>query len=389
MRQRSPVAVPRQDRKTGRWGFIVDVPGEMPGLRKQVRRKGFETKREAQDALDELRQSLVNQTFVPASKQTVGGFLRDEWLPAKAIALEPGTHSSYRDKVRLYVEPTLGSMKLQRVTGADLNKLYSHLLTKGGASKQGLCSRTTRYVHTILRAAFADAVRWGRLTRNPADAATPPRAVDARAPEMVTWDGATVSAFLTAEKDTRYGPAFTFLVTTGTRRSEALGIRWSDLDLKAGRASIRQTVKLVDKEIVVSPRTKSAKARVIALDRATVASLRSWKTTQQRERLLQGAHVEADDLVFALPDGRPYNPDRFSREFIRRQRRHEVGPEIRLHDLRHTWATLALQAGVHPKVVQERLGHSSIAITLDLYSHVTDPMKSDAAEQVAALIFGS
>ena len=178
-------------------------------------------------------------------------------------------------------------------------------------------------------------------------------------------------------------------MTTGTRRSEALGLRWSDLDLKAARASIRQTVKLVDKQIVISPRTKSARARVIALDRATVASLRSWKTTQQRERLLQGAHVEADDLVFALPDGRPYNPDRFSREFKRRQERHEVRPVIRLHDLRHTWATLALQAGVHPKVVQERLGHSSIAITLDIYSHVTGPMASDAAEQVAGLIFGA
>ena len=389
MKRRSPVAVPRQDPKTRRWGFVVDVPGDLPGQRKQVRRKGFETKQEAQDALDELRQSLVTQTFVPASKQTAGGFLRDEWLPAKAIALEPITLSSYRDKVRLYVEPTLGSVKLQRLTGADLNKLYSHLRTKGGASRQGLSPRTTRYVHTVLRAAFADAVRWGRLTRNPADAATPPRAVDARAPEMVTWDGSTAGAFLEAEKDTRYGPAFAFLVTTGTRRSEALGLRWSDLDLKAARASIRQTVKLVDKQIVISPRTKSARARVIALDRATVASLRSWKTTQQRERLLQGAHVEADDLVFALPDGRPYNPDRFSREFKRRQERHEVGPEIRLHDLRHTWATLALQAGVHPKVVQERLGHSSIAITLDLYSHVTDPVKSDAAEQVAGLIFGA
>jgi integrase len=389
MSRRSPVAVPKQDAKTGRWGFVVDVPGDLPGQRKQVRRKGFLTKREAQEALDEVRQSVVTQTFVPASKLTVAGFLAEEWLPAKAIALQDSTHKSYTDKVRLYVEPSLGKMKLQRVTGSDLNKLYAHLLVKGSAKKGKLSPRTVRYVHTILGAAFGDAVRWGRLTRNPADAATPPRAVDAHAPEMVTWDGATVNAFLTAEKDTRYTPAFTFLVTTGTRRGEALGVRWSDLDLKAGRVSIRQTIKVVGNEIVISPRTKSAKARVIVLDRRTVAALRAWRTTQQRERLLQGAHVREDDLVFALPDGRPYHPDRFSREFIRRQERHAVGPMIRLHDLRHTWATLALLEGVHPKVVQERLGHSSIAITLDLYSHVTDPMKSDAAEQVASLIFGA
>ncbi len=389
MSRRSPVAVPKQDARTGRWGFVVDVPGDLPGQRKQVRRKGFLTKREAQDALDELRQSVVTQTFVPASKQTVAGFLAEEWLPAKAIALDESTLDSYTKKIRLYVKPSLGKMKLQRVTGADLNKLYAHLLAKGSANGGKLSPRTVRYVHTVIRAAFADAVRWGRLTRNPADAATPPRTVDTRAPEMTTWDGPTVSAFLTAEKDSRYAPVFTFLVTTGTRRGEALGVRWSDLDLKSARVSIRQTVKLVDKQIVISPRTKSAKARVILLDRRTVAALRAWRTTQQRERLLQGAHVQDDDLVFALPDGRPYHPDRFSREFRRRQERHNVGPRIRLHDLRHTWATLALLEGVHPKVVQERLGHSSIAITLDLYSHVTDPMKSDAAEQVAGLIFGS
>jgi integrase len=205
---------------------------------------------------------------------------------------------------------------------------------------------------------------------------------------MLFWTRDELRRFLDLMDGDRYRPAFLFLATTGCRRSEALGLRWCDVDLEAGRASIRQTVTLIRHRIHVASRTKTGKGRMIELDADTVACLRSWRARQAQERLALGAGYEENDLVFCHPDGRPYNPDRFSRKFDRRIERWGLR-RIRVHDLRHTWAVLALQAGVHIKVVSERLGHSSIAVTADIYSHVLPAMQADAAEKVAGLIFGA
>lgn len=178
------------------------------------------------------------------------------------------------------------------------------------------------------------------------------------------------------------------LATTGMRRGEVLGLRWRDLDLEGGRLSIRQTVTLVDHKIVIANRTKTGKGRAVDLDGTTIAELRAQRVRQAQELLLLGIRADDDTLVFGHPDGRPYNPDRFSREFDRALLRYPALTRIRLHDLRHTWATLALEAGVATKIVSERLGHSTTAITSDIYSHVTPTMGADAAERVAGLIFG-
>jgi len=244
-----------------------------------------------------------------------------------------------------------------------------------------------RYIATILHAALDDAVRWGRVTTNVANRADPPSASAARAPEMLFWTRAELGRFLALLDGDRYRPPFLFLATTGCRRGEALGLRWKDVDLEAGRASIRQTVTSVRHRIRIAPRTKKGKGRLIELDAETVACLRSWRAKQAEERLALGEGYRDDDLVFCHPDGRPYDPDRFSREFSRRVERWDLR-RIRVHDLRHTWAVLALTAGVHIKVVSERLGHSSIAVTADIYSHVLPEMQADAAEKVANLIFG-
>jgi integrase len=169
-------------------------------------------------------------------------------------------------------------------------------------------------------------------------------------------------------------------VTTGCRRGEALGLRWSDLDLDAPTptASIRQEVIPLTKasskgrEGRVVPRTKSEKPRVIELDAPTVAALRTWRARQAEERLLLGSDYTDLDLVFPRPDGKPQHPEAFSKTFGRRlaQARFAELPRIRLHDLRHTWATLALIAGVDVKVVSERLGHSSPMVTWQTYQHV-------------------
>ena len=168
----------------------------------------------------------------------------------------------------------------------------------------------------------------------------------------------------------------------------ALGLRWADVDLRAGQLAIRQTLVTADMVTLFGEPKSRRSRRVVALDGTTLDALQRHRRHQLEEKLALGPGYDDHDLVFARADGRPYEPDEFSREFDRKIKRLGV-PRIRLHDLRHTWATLALQAGIHPKVVSERLGHSTIAITLDTYSHVTPSLQREAADQVAAVIFGA
>ncbi len=384
----STQAGPRKDETTGTWWFVVDLGPGPDGKRQQARRRGFATKRAAMEAMDRLRVSSRERTYVAPKRQTLGAFLLEDWLPAKRSTLGASTWESYGRNLRLHVVPALGGVQLQSLDPAQLNRLYADLLAseRGNGRSGTLSLRTVRYIATILGAALNDAVRWGRLVRNPARLADPPSATSAKSPEMRTWDAATVARFLDLAGDDRYGPAWLFLATTGARRGEVLGLRWADLDLDAGQAAIRQTITQVGRRIVTAPRTKTGKARLIELDGRTVASLRAHRARQAAERLAMGAGFTDQGLVFALPDGRPYQPERFSREFARRLERYDL-TRIRLHDLRHTWATLALLAGIPVEIVAERLGHS-VAVCAATYRHVTPAMASGAAEKVAGLIFG-
>ena len=384
-------AGPRKDPTNGAWWFVVDLPPGPDGRRRQAKRRGFKTKAEAQAALDELRVAGRQGTYVPPARQRLGEFLTADWLPAIKVTIEESTWASYERYLRLHVISNLGGVRLEAVDASMLNRLYADLLDHGRLDGKpgGLSRQSVRYIHTVLGRALGDAVRWGRIVRNPSQAATPPRVAQTKSqtPDMKTWDAATLAQFLDAEGGTRYHVAFLFIATTGCRRGEALGLRWSDLDLDAGRASLRHAIGAIDHRIYEKSTPKSHRARVIDLDPDTVTALRAWRTRQAEERLLLGPAYDDRDLVFCHPDGKPYHPDRFSREFARRVDRHGVS-RIRLHDLRHTWATLALQAGVDVKIVSERLGHASTTITWDIYQHVTPAMQSDAAERVANLIFG-
>jgi integrase len=168
-----------------------------------------------------------------------------------------------------------------------------------------------------------------------------------------------------------------------------LGLRWCDVDLDGGWCLIIQTVTAVRHRVQIAGRTKTGNARRVQLHSGTVAVLRAHKARQAQEMMRLGRARGADALVFCHPDGRPYHPERFSREFDRRVERLGIQPRIRLHDLRHGWATMALGAGVPTKIVSERLGHSSTVITENQYQHVTPTMQTDAAETVAGQIFGA
>jgi len=397
---RSTASAPRKDEKTGTWFFVVDVGVRADGRRRQAYRRGFPTKKAAQEELDKLRHSASTSTYVAPKRQRLAEYLSEDWLPAIRHKLARSTWESYERNIRNHVSPALGSLQLQQIDGATLNRFYADLLESGrirGTQSPGLKPRTVRYLHTILHSAFDDAIRWRRLVVNPAAQATPPSATQAKSPEMRVWTQEQVLRFLELCEGDRYYWPWLFLVTTGCRRGEALGLRWSDVDFKRRVASIRQELIPLTKtsgrgrEGFILPRTKSGKPRVINLDSETLSALRTWKARQSEEHLLVGQGYKEHDLVFCRPDGRPYHPEAFSKAFDRRLRQERFAelPLIRLHDLRHTWATLALVAGINVKVVSERLGHSSSSITSEIYQHVAPGMQAEAAELVSAMIFGS
>ena len=204
-----------------------------------------------------------------------------------------------------------------------------------------------------------------------------------------------VRQFFEFVAESRYLPAWLFLATSGCRRGEALGLRWSDVDLETRTAIIGHQVVTVDHEIVFKDLPKTKRAHVVRLDPGTVSMLQTWKAAQNAERLLGGPGYASHGLVFSMADGRPFHPERFSREFQRKQEQFNRSspdsplPRLVLHGLRHTWATLALQEGIDIKIVSDRLNHSSTHITREIYTHVTPPMQSDAADRVASQIFGS
>jgi integrase len=265
--------------------------------------------------------------------------------------------------------------------------LYGKLATNGKKDgKTGLAPLTIRHVHACLHRALKDAVRWERLDRNPADAADPPKVGGDAFHEMRTWDARQLAAFLEATRADRLYGLWHLLAMTGLRRGEALGLRWEDVDLEAGRIAVRRALVPNGKTVVVSEPKTAKGRRVVALDTETVLELRAQAARQGDEQLREGEKWSDTGLAFTTKLGAAIHPEVASRLFRQTVKR-ALLPEIRLHDLRHTHATLALQAGIHPKVVSERLGHATIAITLDTYSHAIPAMQEEAAVRIAELVF--
>jgi len=220
---------------------------------------------------------------------------------------------------------------------------------------------------------------------NPCDAADQPRKAT---PEMRAWSSAELGRFITFTELGRGGGVWRLLATTGMRRGELLGLRWADIDLDAGRLTIRQTMTMVgDRPEVGSPKT-SAGARRVSIDADTVTSLRAWRRAQAAERLMMGGGWQGGhNLVVTEPDGSPVHPQVLTRRF--RSIAKQAGlPAVRLHDVRHSYATAALAAGVHVKTLSQRLGHADVAVTLRIYAHVLPGDDEAAAATVAAAIMG-
>lgn len=367
-------------RERSTWSYVVDI-GVEGGARQQRTKSGFTTKREAVTALNELQESVFRGTYVPPSKLSVGEYL-NEWLTTARLRLRPGAHDACELHVRAYITPRIGDVALQALTATKIKALYAELHQSGRARGGGpLSAKTVHNIHRTLSKALSDAVADRLIASNPAAG----QHRQPESPEMPTWSPEQLRAFLHFVADDPYGALWRLAATTGLRRGELAGLRWRDVDFDAGRVVVAQQRAKGGGAVAAGPTKTRRSRRLVSLDERTLEVLRDHRKQQLETRLLVGPVFQDHDMVFCLTDGRPLHPDRLTQMFRDRCRASGL-PYISLHGLRHSHASQMLRAGVHPKVVQERLGHSSISITLDTYSHAIPAMQEDAAERAAALI---
>jgi len=377
----------KQDKETGTWCFVIDVRS-IDGKRKQLRRRGFTTKKDATLTMATVLADQARGTFLRPSKVTLGQFLLDEWLPAKRASLRPSTARSYEQIIRTSIVPNLGSMALADIDGSALNTLYGYLLTDGRTETRrnlgsGLSAKTVRNVHGVLTRALRDAVRWGRILRNPCDAADPPRGAS---PEMTAWSSSQLAEFVWSVADHRLSAIWRLIATTGLRRGEVLGLRWTDVDLANGKMTIRST-RIRHGQIIESSTPKTVKGnRTISIGPDAISALRTWRSAQAAERLqIGGGWMNTDNLVVTNADGSGPNPESFSNLFRTLSKRAGL-PVIRLHDVRHSYATAALASGVPVKVLSQRLGHADVGVTLKTYAHVMPGDDEEAARRADTVL---
>jgi len=348
---------------------------------------GFATRKECVATMNKILVAVEQHNYSAPTKASVREYLVKEWLPAVKATIRPTTYGSYLQHVECHIVPHIGSVKLQKLSGSQVNALYAKLAESGAKSgKKGISPMTIHHVHACLHKACKDAVRWGHISRNPLDAADPPRAKSDGTKEMQTWTKEQLKAFLDSVKDDRPAALWHTIAMTGMRRGEALGLRWTDIDLENSRLSVRRALIPINREVVVSEPKTAKGRRVIAIDPGTVEVLKGQAARQLDEQKQWDAAWVDSAYVFTAENGGALDPESVSRYF-RQAVKQSMLPPIRLHDLRHTHATLALQAGIHPKVVSERLGHATISITLDTYSHAIPAMQEEAAALIASLVF--
>jgi len=359
-------------------------PDPSTGRRRQRSRGGFRTKSEAEAFAVSQTANVNLGVSVDPGRTTLGDYL-EIWLAGIRGDLRPSTFNWYRSKVRCYITPALGARKLRDLTREEIRAFYATL-------PPPVADR----VHRTLRRALYEATFSDLLPRNPAAGMRRNKPLRARGRGMRVWEWSQLQTFLSTAEAFRdpWPPYFRLVASTGCRRGEALGLFWSDVDLEAGKVTFQRG--LADPGPALEETKTPASRRTVDLDPATLQSMRAWRKRQISWRLAAGEGWQqtvtlgsgeelANDLVFSRPTGRWVPPAKATQAFHRI--REKAGcPHMRLHDLRHTHATLLLKACMNPKVVCERLGHESVGITLDLYGHVLPSMGKEAAALVARML---
>ncbi len=357
-------------RSDGRWAASLSIG--------RGRRKHF-LSRTRQEVAIKLNAALkTRQDGLPILNEriTLEPFLRD-WLLGIRQSIRTTTWERYAALMRLHVSPTLGTIRLSQVTPAHLQRLFADL------QQSGLSDATVRQVRAILRKALNDGTKWGVVARNVAALTSAPRV---SRKEFKPLSPEESRAFLDAASGDKLEALYVLALTTGMRQGELLGLRWADVDFDREGVMVRQTLQRTSGGHSFGEPKSAKSRRRVALTKTAVDALRRHRVRQTEERLKVGPYWTDLDLVFTNHVGGPVNAGNLRRRSFWPLLDRACLPRIRFHDLRHTAATLMLGRGIHPKIVSEMLGHSQIAITLDLYSHVTETMQRDAARELDVLL---
>lgn len=364
-------------RKDGLWTSSISLGYGPNGKR---RRKSYygKTRREVADRLKAAMHDHGQGLPIDAKRQTVKQFL-EHWLEnAVKPTIRPSTFSNYSSHVRVHLVPALGHVQLGELTPQDIHTFLNDELTSG------LSPHTTSDIYHVLRRALGQAVRWGLLARNVAALVDPPRFEKTEMRYLTTSEALSL---LEAVKGERMEAFYSVAVALGLRRGEALGLRWEDVDFDAGVLYVRRSLQRIGKSLQFTEPKTATSRRQINLPKATVTALRAHRVRQLEGRVYVGSKWQDNDLVFCTGIGTPYEPNNIRRHFLRMLEQAGLQP-MRVHDLRHTAASLMLAQGIPPKVISEILGHSRISITLDTYSHLMEPMRREAADKMDELLGG-
>ncbi|TFC96216.1 site-specific integrase [Cryobacterium sinapicolor] len=384
-----------------RWQLYVPVDPEQPdGETRRTGAGGFASMEDADDALRDAIKRMQSQQVVSTTGSPTVAVYAQQWLTG--LQLEASTIQGYAKIVRNHIVPKLGQIRVDKLTATRIARHYQELLESGrrdcGHSGEPLSANSVNKVHivlgSILDAAVDDGLLLINLARKKRTVKAPTgKQIRAQRPEIVTWDATELRTFLVWNRDTFHDelhPLWLTIANTGMRRSEALAIRWGDIDMKNHRISIRRAADVTARNVVKL--TKTGGARVVDIDLDTESVLRSYKATRGSLSL---DLARSESYVFANDAGWIRSPNEVGRRWSNRMAsaRKALGEDVlkrvTLKGLRHTHATLLLELGIHPKVVQERLGHSNIATTMNIYSHVTPTMQKDAVSRLHDLIAGT
>jgi len=371
-------------RSDGRWVAVLDLGWEN-GRRK---RKSFygKTAAEVQDQLLTARSDHSRGLPIAIDKENVGQFL-DRWLEDSVKpSVRPLTYQQYHQHVRLYIGPALGRLKLSKLTPREVQTFLN------GQTKKGLSPRTAQLSLVILRRALQQAVKWSLVGRNVAKLVDSPKV---RRPEVKPLDPDQARIFLDAAQGERLEALYSVALSLGLREGEALGLRWCDVDLDKRRLSIRQSLQRVGGKRFgepgrlqfVEPKTERSR-RTLHMPTAIVRALPAHRVRQLQERLLAGSEWKENGLVFTTTIGTPLEPRSAVSDFKRILAKAGLPGSIKFHDLRHSAASLLLAQGVQLRAIMELLGHSTIALTANTYTHLMPSMMEEMADKMDAIIGG-
>ena len=366
-----------RERSPGHWAIVLEMRDPETGTRKRKWQSFTGTKREAQIECARLISNLSGGAYIEPARTTVREFL-DHWLEYIRTQLTPRSHERYSELVRKNIVPLIGSIPLTKLQPALISQAYAKALKSGRRNGTGgLAPETVRYMHRVLRHALQQAVRWQLLVRNPSDAVDPPK-IERK--EMKVLDADGTAALIEAARNTSLFVPILLGVLCGMRRGEITALRWRSIDLERGQLSIVASTEQTRDGVREKP-PKSGRGRTVALPSLVVDELRRHRLLQEEALLKLAVRLSDERYVVTRADGEPVQPRSLTHAFEVFLRKQGL-PRVRLHDLRHSHATHMLASGVHPKIAQERLGHSSVAITLDLYSHVLPGLQADAAARI-------